>query len=200
MSSVVWARARRGAEPKLGSERESCPGHSWKLGTSSNFSPAATVRFSPPAQTWSLSRSLNSICPFPLVADQSQVVSSRQSRGTPFSQLSPGPWPRINSALPNPTLILASIVVAMGRVCVVSVAVLFTGRLFGAGLTAAVLGSIRGAVETIRSRFVKADCILAGAAGFESALVIAVLFDFIPFQFSVFSFSFSFSFCSMHKM
>jgi hypothetical protein len=61
---------------------------------------------------------------FQLVADRCQVCGSTHFKGTPWSQLKPGPSPRRKRLFPNPTSAFTSMVVT-GRF--VSLAAVFRG-------------------------------------------------------------------------
>lgn len=144
------------------------------------FCPGRTVRLSPCAQIWSLRRSLNSIDSWPSVDNHNQVEQSQQSSGNPCSQLKPEPWPRTNNRFPNPTSILASIVVVGSREAGRFVRSGLAERLSGSGRDAAVSDSVPG--WTRRSRFVIADAILTGIARFVRYVFSSDLFGFIRFQ------------------
>src|SRR6266481_5560182 len=118
---------------------------SQKAGTTSTFSPGPITRSAPLAQTESFNNSLN-VTFSARGAVHRQILPLTHSQGTPRSQLRPGPWPRRKTALPKPTSILASMVVALGA----DTADFCPGPFLSS--TATVFGAGAGGVTAIRAK------------------------------------------------
>ncbi|MGH7945346.1 MAG: hypothetical protein ACREH8_06120 [Opitutaceae bacterium] len=88
--------------------------------------------------------------------------------GNPFSQLNPGPSPRMKSALPKPTSTRALMLVSIGLLETGFTAAIATGAGFGASIATGV-GVVACTVATVfvvATFFVAAD-LVAGAGGLE---------------------------------